>query len=219
MSILVVIYPNNHSKHCRQHFQNKQQQMCFTENYTVLILGLDLTVNPMILQVFRYKIAALKESQIEELHYIAFYSYLTECFIPKKGLFRKGIVMLAALVSLLKNDLIQFMWRFSCWERKCNDTDEGGCMPGAFMENEDDNSSPEIWTFSVCAYTLCHMRTRGLRTLKPKGPILVASREFCFLLVPFCRRRDFMWIFCPKAKIGERCRDGWPSGTFPLLHS
>lgn len=100
MSILVVIYPNNHSKHCHQHFQNKQQQMCFTENYTVLILGLDLTVNPEILQVFRYKTAALKESQIKELRYIAFHSYLTECFILKKGLFRKGIVMLDVFIQL-----------------------------------------------------------------------------------------------------------------------
>lgn len=45
------------------------------------------------------------------------------------------------------------------------------------------------------------------------------TREFCFLWVLFFRRRDFIWMLCSKAKIGERGIDDWPSGTFSHLHS
>lgn len=34
------------------------------------------------------------------------------------------------------------------------------------------------------------------------------TREFCFLLVLFFKRRDFIWMLCSKAKIGERRIDG-----------
>lgn len=45
------------------------------------VLGLDLILN---LQVFRCKIAALKDSQIKELHDITLHSYLTELLNPKE---------------------------------------------------------------------------------------------------------------------------------------
>lgn len=58
--------------------------MSILVHYTVLILGFELTLNPMILRVSRYKIAALKVSQIIELHCITLQSYVTELLNPKK---------------------------------------------------------------------------------------------------------------------------------------
>lgn len=104
--------------------------MCLTENDTLLFWGLDLTLQPEIPFIFRYKLAGLKftihrisssellfTSQREPLNHIGMFEKKSSCGVECVYL------ALLSLVCQMKKAFTCFMWWFSCWERKCSDTD------------------------------------------------------------------------------------------------
>lgn len=100
--------------------------MCLTENDTLLILCLDLTLQPVVLCVFRHKLAGWKSLTNHRISSSELLFTSQRELLNHMGMFKKKSpcdVECVYLALLSRLAFICFMWRFSCWERKCSDTD------------------------------------------------------------------------------------------------
>lgn len=176
--------------------------MCLTENGTLLIRGLDLTLQPVILWVFWHKLAGLKSLTNHRIPSSELLFTFQRELLHHMGMFKKNSpcdVECVYLALLSRLAFTCFMWWLSCWERKCSDTD---CLSTACLWLQGNLSLNMLNTQNPIPLDLfywcnCCMSSYSRRMFKHQRIHLgfVRPENFVSFSCFCCRRRsDFVWI-------------------------